>query len=118
MVMHGMTNESEQADVERTEVAIAYSPEPNGPVEIAKADTYKYMYFITSVSSSLESEDAKDKAIAEYKNAKILIKEGHDPFWESHLKEWQQIWQTGEIRIEGHLELAQAVNSSMYYIIR
>lgn len=116
--MAGLTNETEDLTVPKMEVAVAYTPGKNLEMFVSKSDEWQNYYFITAVSTSLETNEPKVKALNDFQNAKLLIEKDYQRFWNSHENEWKKIWNEGIISITGNLKLAQAVHSSMYYIIR
>ena len=116
--MAGFTYDTEGTEVPKMEVAIAYSPPQKTELFISKSDYWQNHYFITAISTSLETKDPKVKVLIDFQNAQSLINEDYEIFWKFHENMWNGIWNNGHIKIDGNTNLAQAVNSSLYYIIR
>ena len=116
--MSGFTYDTERPEVPNMEVAIAYSPPQRTELLISKSDHWQKHYFVTAISTSLETKDPKVKALIDFQNAQLLINKDYEIFWKIHENMWIDIWNNGHIKIDGNTNLAQAVNSSLYYIIR
>lgn len=69
---------------------------------------------ITSIFTSFESYHPERDAVQEYLKARqeVLTK----PFFEEHQQAWHNLWQ-GNIKVEGNPKLANAVSSSLYYLL-
>ncbi len=109
---------TEGKDVKTVEVAVVYNPSDRRitlPVE--KSSEWKKFYFVTAISTSLEGADPKTKATEEFNKALELIKD-YDAFWKAHQDEWEKLWKSGSVTVEGDLALSQAINSSLYFILR
>ena len=116
--MAGFTKETEHMGVPKMELAVAFTPPPRTELFVSKSEDWEIHIFITAVSSSLEGKDPRVKVMNDFENAKCLIQKDYLTFWKSHENDWNDIWKSGTIKVDGNLQLAQAVNSSMYYIIR
>ena len=116
--MAGFTYETEEIDVPNMEVAVAYTPSERTELFIPKSDAWQSHYFITAISTSLETNEPQIKALTDFQTASLLISTNYEAFWKLHENDWLTIWKHGHIKINGNLNLAQAVNSSLYYIIR
>ena len=117
-ILNGFTNVTEASDVSMVEVAVAYFPDDTIKLAVPSSGQWHTYYGVTAICSSLETKNPKAKAIADFLNARKLILEDYQSFWDSHVTEWEELWINGTIEVTGNLKLAQAVNSSMYYILR
>ena len=71
-------------------------------------------YFITSVSTSLNSQDFLRDAY----NAWAEASQQPEELLVGHVAAWRQLWNQGRVEVEGNLDLAQAIYSGLYYVLR
>lgn len=116
--MTGFTKETERKTIPKLKVAVAYTPNETVELLVRESDEWEHYYFITAIATLLETNEPDVKVIDDFQNAKMMIDEDYEKFWASHENNWKDVWVNGSISIHGNLRLAQAVNSSMYYIIR
>ncbi len=107
---NGSTLISEEVDSPLSTVAFVISKIPSK----ASFSSSKTLYFIGAFTSSLEASNKSplDRAIHQW-TEKVSISEDLFP---THIQEWETIWNT-RIEVSGNLELAQAINSSIYCMI-
>jgi len=115
--MAGFTIKTEGIEVQKIEVAVAYAPTQRVELFIPQSENWQEHFYITSISTSLETKDPKTKAVADFKNAEMLISKDYEAFWKKHENGWNDVWDAGHIKVHGNIGLAQAVNSSFYYIL-
>ncbi|KAK3750634.1 hypothetical protein QZH41_012817, partial [Actinostola sp. cb2023] len=110
--MQGYIKETEEPDSPRLGVAVVWTDVPRDPVNVPKHSQQKW-YFVTSISTSLNTEDFLGDAYRSYASAVSNL----DGLFQSHVQAWTEIWQQGRIEVEGNLAIAQAVYGSLYYIL-
>lgn len=69
-------------------------------------------YFLTSIRTSLDSDDPEKDATNDY----ISALESSSTLYQEHVEQWSEIWKSG-FEIEGRLDVARVTNASLYYII-
>jgi len=69
-------------------------------------------YFLTSISTSLDSLDPNKSAFVNFLDARNDLVNLHG----THVDAWSNIWQS-RIEISGDFRLSQVVNASQYYIL-
>ncbi|KAH3765729.1 protein-glucosylgalactosylhydroxylysine glucosidase [Pelomyxa schiedti] len=108
----GYTKVSEETDSATTGVAIIYTVVPNSLSVGANSSTT--FYFITAIRTTLDTNASMllDTTVQIYNNAVA----NKDYLLNEHKSAWSKVWESG-IEVAGDLELAQAINSSIYYIL-
>eukprot|EP01102_Stenamoeba_stenopodia_P020574 TRINITY_DN8083_c0_g2_i2.p1 TRINITY_DN8083_c0_g2~~TRINITY_DN8083_c0_g2_i2.p1 ORF type:complete len:574 (+),score=131.27 TRINITY_DN8083_c0_g2_i2:205-1926(+) len=91
-------------------VAVAYTAPPT--ILSIPANTQSQFFYITAMRSSLDSSDPLADALNDYATAMANA----TGLFDSHIAGWAALWTSG-IEVEGNLALAQAINSSMGYIL-
>ncbi|KAK2553759.1 Protein-glucosylgalactosylhydroxylysine glucosidase [Acropora cervicornis] len=105
----GMVNQTEERGSVGCKVAIAWTyPDPDHPINISSSSKEQTWYFITSLATSL---DTKFNPLSE------ALNQAKEQLLTEHKAAWKALWDTGRIEIEGNLKMAQAVYSSLYYIL-
>lgn len=94
----------------QVQVAVVFNAIPD--TLSVMANTEQVFYFISAFRSTLDSDDPLTAAIQDYENAVSLA----DTLRDTHIEAWESIWVSG-IEVAGNLPLAQAINSSLYYIL-
>lgn len=112
-VIQGHIKETEEPGSPRQGVAVVWTDVPRDPVTVPKHSSQQW-YFVTSVSSSLNSEDFVNDALRSYQSAVSDL----GGLYQSHVQAWTELWDQGRIDVEGNIPLAQAVYGSWYYILR
>ena len=110
--MYGQIDITETKTSPRHSVAVVWSLIPENKTTIPNNST-KVFYFITAISSSLDSKDPVASAYDAWKSAtndKTIL-------FHAHANAWRKIWNSGRVELEGDLKLNQAVYGSLYYII-
>ena len=111
--IQGYIKETEEPDSPRLGVAVIWTEVPREPITVPQKSSNKW-YFVTSISSSLNTRSFLQDAYYSY----VSAMEDLDNLLGSHTKAWQGIWEEGRIEMDGNLPLAQAVYGSLYYILR
>lgn len=111
--MQGYIKETEEPDSPRLGVAVVWTGVPRDPITVQRHSSSKW-YFVTSISSSLNTKNFLQDAYTSYVSAMNDL----DNLLGSHTKAWQEIWDQGRIELDGNLPLAQALYGSLYYILR
>jgi hypothetical protein len=108
----GAANHSEMPELNRTYVAVSSNRIVGSKLHVAAGQS-KDFHFISAVATSLDSLDPQAKAEAKIQAA---LK---DPsvLRDSHEAAWLQRWDQGRVEVGGDLGLAQAVNSSIYFML-
>eukprot|EP01116_Phalansterium_solitarium_P016178 TRINITY_DN3701_c0_g1_i1.p1 TRINITY_DN3701_c0_g1~~TRINITY_DN3701_c0_g1_i1.p1 ORF type:complete len:702 (-),score=253.28 TRINITY_DN3701_c0_g1_i1:809-2914(-) len=105
----GATDQAETNDSTTTTVAVVTS---NIPASIALPNGTTTYYFLTTFRTSLDSQDPVSDAVADYENAAAQ----QTQLLDAHIAAWLQVW-SARMEVTGDLALAQAINSSLYYIL-
>jgi trehalose/maltose hydrolase-like predicted phosphorylase len=111
--MQGYIKETEEPDSPSLGVAVVWTEVPRDPITVPRHSSNK-RYFVTAISSSLNTQDFLQDAYKSYVSALNDL----DGLLVSHVEAWKEIWDQGRVEMDGHLPLAQAVYGSLYYILR
>jgi trehalose/maltose hydrolase-like predicted phosphorylase len=111
ILIDGKTYTPEQPTSTRVEVAVCSDFVPTS-ISVNATGEAQTFYFITAIRTSLDSVMPVDDAIIDFQNA-LGMKGG---LLSTHIAAWADIWEAG-IEVGGRLELAQAINSSLYYLL-
>jgi len=108
LLYEGAIKVPEDSSSEKVNIAYAFTKVPQN-VLVNKSQT---LYYITAFRTSLDSENPLKDVVSTYKDAwnhrEVLLNE--------HINGWLQLW-SSRIEVEDNLQLAQAINSSLYYIL-
>ena len=135
----GAANHSERPELQQTQVAVASNAVATGASLSVGAGEVKTFYFISAVSTSLDSADPKSSAEQALKAALapqtaaglrasplryLPLCAINGPIFtgclwsqSSHEAAWKARWDQGRVEVGGNLGLAQAINSSMYFLL-
>ena len=111
--MNGSIIETEEPGSEKVGVAVVWTDIPNS-LSIKPSSKEQTFYFITSISTTLNSRDYVENAYTTYLRA---MKNPEDLLG-FHVQAWRELWDSGRIEVEGNLKLSQAIFGSLYYILR
>lgn len=92
-------------------VAVALTPVPS-QVVLPTGIIDQTFYFLAAIRTSLESANATTASLKDL--AQGMAQE--EQLLDSHIGGWALIWGSG-IEVTGDLDLAVAINSSLYYIL-
>ena len=108
----GYINQTETETSQNVSVAVVYTSIP----AFKRLDHgLSRDLYITSIATSLDSEDPLKSAQTYYKQAKQLGDTME--LFSSHVEAWSKLWSEGNITIEDDLYLSQTVFTSFYYIL-
>jgi trehalose/maltose hydrolase-like predicted phosphorylase len=99
-----------QVAVASNVVAAGGAPLASLAVAAGEAKTF---YFISAVATSLDSLDPKEAA----ERAATAALQAPGGLRAAHEAAWKARWDQGRVEVRGNLGLAQAVNSSWYYLL-
>ena len=68
-----------------------------------------------SVQSSMNHKPEDVGRVAE-ERASYACKSGHNKLFAAHVKEWERIWSTSDIRIEGDIAAQQAIRFNIFHL--
>lgn len=108
-VVTGKINTTETESSPRPTIAKVWSKIPD-TISATGKETF---YFITAISSTLDSKDPLKSALESWN---IAMKNPNKLF-QSHKNAWNKLWQRGRITMEGDFKLSQTVSTSIYYIL-
>ena len=109
----GAANHSERPELNRTQVAVSSNAVAAGQKLHVAAGQSKDFHFISAVATSLDSLDPQAKAEAKVQAA---LKDPSS-LRGSHEAAWLRRWDQGRLEVGGNLGLAQAINSSLYFML-
>eukprot|EP01112_Ceratiomyxa_fruticulosa_P003259 TRINITY_DN13628_c0_g1_i1.p1 TRINITY_DN13628_c0_g1~~TRINITY_DN13628_c0_g1_i1.p1 ORF type:complete len:707 (-),score=130.46 TRINITY_DN13628_c0_g1_i1:33-2153(-) len=112
-IMEGKIVQTEEPDSEDVVVVVVFLPAFNFTLARRNEPFTSELNFYTIIRTSLDSYDPYFDAVEDYFN---IMDSSPAQLLSSHVAAWQEIWESG-IEIGGNLPLAQAVNSSLYYIL-
>lgn len=100
-----------------TRVAMVSSPAPPGPIAVPAGRTLA-VSFVSAVQTSLtNATDPLGQAQADFENANAAAGAAPGFLRTLHESEFRKLNAAGRIEVEGDLQLAQVVNSSLYSIL-
>ena len=113
----GASNHSERPELQRTRVAVASNAvSPNSTLPIGAGES-KTFYFISAVATSLDASDAESDPQSRAEAALIAALQHPDSLRSTHEAAWLARWNQGRLEVGGNLGLAQATNSSLYFLL-
>jgi hypothetical protein len=110
LVWIGETLKPEMPDKPKARVAIALPENFQGATVLKPGSP---MLYIAAVRTSLESEDPETDALADWAAG---MEAGAHSLFASHSEAWAALWESG-LEVTGRMDVARAVNSSLYYIL-
>ena len=111
----GAANHSERPELQRTQVAVCSNAVRAGEQLVVAAGATKTVRYLSAVATSLDSADPETSALRALKAA--LAPGVAEGLRASHEAAWLQRWNQGRVEVGGNLGLAQAINSSMYFLL-
>ena len=105
----GKINTTETESSPKPTIAKVWSKIPTTISAIGR----KTFYFITAVSSTLDSKDPLKSALESWD----VAMKSPEKLFPSHKNAWNKLWERGRITMEGDSKLSQAVSTSIYYIL-
>jgi len=116
-VWKGSVRAAEESTIQPQQVAVCFSNVPSSLSIKVNGSFPQTFTYLTAIRTSLDSSDIVNAACQDWKNGTELTKQRPpNDLFHLHVFEWLQIWRAG-IEIGGRLELARAVNSSLYYLL-
>jgi hypothetical protein len=109
----GAANHSERPELNRTRVAVSSNVIAPNLTLVVGPHSSKTFYFISAVATSIDSVDPHAKA----QSAAIAALQDPGSLWSKHVDAWMKRWDQGRIEVGGDLRLAQATNSSLYFML-
>eukprot|EP01112_Ceratiomyxa_fruticulosa_P019155 TRINITY_DN6223_c0_g1_i2.p1 TRINITY_DN6223_c0_g1~~TRINITY_DN6223_c0_g1_i2.p1 ORF type:complete len:666 (-),score=109.08 TRINITY_DN6223_c0_g1_i2:5-2002(-) len=113
-LLGGSTYLAEEPYSPLQKVAVAYEKLDNITFQRASTPTSFLLTFYTVIRTSLDSNNPLNDAL----NTFLQIKSKYNvtDLKNLHIAAWQEIWSSG-IEVGGNLNLAQSINSSLYYLL-
>lgn len=110
IVWSGETLKAELPTSAKTRVAVVLPRNMSGPTTLANGSSKT---FVVAVRTSLESEDPNAAALKDWEAAMVA---GGSKLYAEHSSAWDKMWESG-LEVSGRMDVARAVNSSLYYIL-
>ena len=109
--MFASAKEAETSSVDKTKIAVTWTPVPL-KLKIKKCQEGCKFRFVSAYVTSLETPNP------EAKSQELWMKYSKLPFlYETHAKEWNNLWDSGSIKIADDINLAQLTYGSLYNLL-